>query len=591
MTLGTDRRIPPLRAGRRAAGAALLGWLDDPRAPRLCRITGSAGAGKSHLLAWLVAGGTAPDTPSAQRISAVLPADGLSVRGAVWLLGLQLGTGARTPQELLAALAADGRRTVVCVPDLDRAADPARLIAELLDPILQVPQVRMVVESASPLAAVADPAVLDLDDPHWTDRERFEEWCAREGADPSAYPNPGRALGVRPPEDAGLSELIARVPLDPAGDLDLPAAGEDLLTELWTAAAREDDLGPLAADPLLYALARPAAVTAALEGRTGALPEAWEAAGPALIDTPDAPSRAHVLRARLLGARGASPADAAAVDRLADAPSGWSARWARWEPGTAAAAASGTGPHRDGWLLADATGAVRVLSAATGATLARIVVPGPKPLRALAATAGGSLLLLDSWGGIELVAPAHPAPGLEPYALDEALARLRAAAGAEPSALAAATALPDAAPALGDTAGAVHWYQDGEVWSERLHTGPVTALAALGLGPAGDAGVPLLASGGFDGAVRLWGPGGEPMADPADHRPSPVAAVALGDGPAGLVVAAAWSDGLIRVRRPEQPGSRLDLRLGSQVWALSLVGGTLLAGLADGVVAIDLRQN
>ncbi|GAA4857440.1 hypothetical protein [Kitasatospora terrestris] len=589
--MGTDRRIPPLRAGRRAAGAALLGWLDDERAPRLCRVSGSPGSGRTHLLAWLVTGCTTPETPPAQRLNAVVPADGLSLRGLVWQLARQLEVPARTPDDLIAALAADPRRTVICVPELDRAVAPIRIVYEFLNPLLELEHVRLLVEAstdsleAGAFTVVPTPAVLELDDPQWTDRDRFAQWCAQQDADPDAYPSPGRALGVEPTAPRPFAEILATAPPGADGTPDLATAGEPLLTELWTAAAHERDPGPLTADPLLAVLAHPVAVTAGLETADGTLATAWDAAGPGLVETPDAAQRAHLLRTRLLGV------DDAAAARLGSAPSAWSARWAHWEPGTITVSTAGAGPHRDQWLLADGTGSVRTLAPLTGATLGRIPVPGPKPLRGLAATAGGSLVLLDAWGGIEPVAPAEPAPGLDPYALDAVLARLRTALGGEATALAGIPGLPDAAPALGDTSGAVHWYERGDVHSRPLHAGPVTALAgtALGTGPA-DPGPALLASGGFDGAVRLWGPDGDPMPDPADRRPCAVAAVALGTGPAGLVVAAAWADGLIRIRRPEQPGGPLDLRLGSPVRTLALVGDTLLAGLDDGLVALELRR-
>ncbi|GLW53400.1 WD40 repeat domain-containing protein [Kitasatospora phosalacinea] len=588
-----EHRIPPLRAGRRAAGAALLGWLGDARAPRLCRVTGSPGSGRTHLLAWLVAGGTDPAAPPGRRVNAFLPAEGCGVRAAVWQLARQLEVSARTPGELLDRLAADPRPTVLCVPDLDRAADPARLVAELLDPLLGLPHLRLVVEATADLAftAVAEPAELDLDDPRWTDRARWDAWCGREGHDPAGYPNPGRALGAAPPPPPGPAELLARAPRTATGAPDLPAAGPELLTGLWAAAARSGDLGPLAADPLLYVLAEPVAVTTALEAAApgaapAALDAAWRAAGPALVDTPEPAVRAHQLRTRLLGTEPADPAAALAADRLAAAPGRWAARWARRGPAPAATA-PGAGPLRGRWLLADATGAVHALSPADGAVLGRIAVPGPKPLRALAATPGGSLVLLDAWGGTELLTPGPTGPGLEPYALDEALARLAAAVDGEALVLAASPDLPDAAPALGDSGGGVHWYRPGGgVLGEKLHTGPVTALAVGTAAP----GVPLLASGGLDGAVRLWGPGSAPMPEPADHRPCPVTALALDAGPDGPVLAVAWADGLVRVRRPQRPDGVLDLRLGSPATGLSLAGGVLLAGLDDGPVALDLRD-
>jgi len=595
--MGEDSRwIPPLRAGRRPAGAALLGWLDDERAPRLCRVSGAGGAGKSHLLAWLVRAGTAPGTPSAHRVHAVLPAAGVTVRGAVWMLGQRHGVVARSPRELLAALADDERRTVICVPELGRAVQPARLVAELLDPILQLTHVRLVVEAStgSPEAeafrAVPHPAVLDLDEPQWTDRDRFASWCAEQAADPGAYPSPGRALGMtrdRAPE--GLEQLLARVPVGPAGSPDLTAAGEDLLTELWTAAAPTGGLAPLAADPLLHALAGPLAVTAALEGAESPFSQAWDAAGPALIEEADPAVRAAVLRTRLLGLDDAAAARAAGAG-AAGARAAWAGHWADWRSGPAVSMAVGAGPSAGRLLLADVSGAVRTVEAATGRPLGQVAVPGPKPLRGLAVTPGGPVLLLDVWGGTELVPPATAAPGREPYALAEALAVLRDAA-AEISALAVAADLPEAAPAVGDAAGTVHRYENGEVRSERLHRGPVTALAAAG--PAGGGGtapgLPLLVSGGFDGAVRLWGPGTDPRAEPSDRRDCPVTAVAVGETPGGTAVVAAWADGLVRVRQLGDLEEVLDLRLGSQVWSLALAGGLLVLGTPDGVAAVGFE--
>ncbi|GAA0661428.1 hypothetical protein GCM10010193_10640 [Kitasatospora atroaurantiaca] len=593
--MGEDSRwIPPLRAGRRPAGAALLGWLDDERAPRLCRVSGARGAGKSHLLAWLVRAGTAPGTPTSHRVHTVLPAAGVTVRGAVWMLGRRYGVVARSPRELLAALAEDERRTVICVPELGRAVQPARLVSELLDPLLELPHVRLLVEAStgSPEAeafrAVPSPAVLDLDEPQWTDRDRFASWCAEQGADAYAYPSPGLALGMpREPAPEGLEQLLARVPVGPVGSPDLTAAGEDLLTELWTATARTGGLASLAADPLLHALAGPLAVTAALEEADSPFAQAWDAAGPALIEEADPAVRVAVLRTRLLGPGGDAPARSAG-GRAAGGRAAWAGHWADWRSGPAVSTAVGAGPSAGRLLLADVSGAVRTVEAATGRALGQVAVPGPKPLRGLAVSPGGSVILLDVWGGTELVPPAAAAGGLEPYALAEALAVLRDAA-AEISAVAVAAGLPETAPAVGDAAGAVHRYENGEVWSERLHRGPVTALAAATPGGTAAPGLPLLVSGGFDGVVRLWEPGTEPRAEPTDRRDCPVTAVAVGETPGGAAVVAAWADGLVRVRQLGDPDEVLDLRLGSQVWSLALTGGLLVLGTPDGVAAVGFE--
>ncbi|MFC8450326.1 hypothetical protein [Kitasatospora sp. NPDC057223] len=580
------RRIPELAAGRRPAGRALLGWLDDVQAPLLCRVAGSAGSGRSHLLAWLVLACTSAATPAGQRVHAVLPAAGVTADSAAWLLGGQLGVVARAPADVLAAVAQDGRRTVICVPELSLAADPGALVAELLAPLLRMPGVRLVVEAsegtpeAAALTAVAAPAVLDLDDPQWTDRARYEAWCAAERADPSAYPSPGAALAAAgrqpspPPVVERLADLLALVP---GGPPELLAAGPGLLSRVWAAAAREGAPASLAADPLLLVHGDPLAVTAALAGLAAptTVSAAWAEAGPALAGEDDPAVRAAVLRSRLLGR------DDAAAARLDPPQAGWQGVWARWRTGAVAALSTGCGPYAGQLLVADPDGAVRAVLAGTGQPQGTVVVPGPKPLRALTVTPGGSVLLLDAWGAAAIVAPDRPAEGFEPYALGAALDGLRAVAGAGLTVLAAAPELPGAGPAAGDAAGGVHWSEDGRVTSRELHHGPVTALAATA-----DGGVPLLVSGGLDGAVRLWGPDSEPMAEPSDRRHVPVTAVAAGLTAAGLAVAAAWADGLVRVRRLTGDGRALDFRPGSPVHALAFADGLLAVGLPDGLLAV-----
>ena len=633
-TVVEGRRIPPLGAGRRSAGMALLGWLDDPSAPRLCRVAGAPGTGKSHLLAWLFLACTTPGTPIGQRVHAVLPADGVGVRGAAWSLGQQLGLLAHDPEELIAALAADDRRTVVCVPELDRAVDPERLVTRLLLPMLELPQVRMIVEAGAGGPAdrvLGDPAaaaVLDLDDPQWTDQQSFTTWCAKRGADAGAYPCPGRALGpTRPTVPAGVVDLLARVPMTPDGRLDLRSAGEDLLSEIWTAIARAGGSGPpsparsMLADPLLAVLARPLAVAAALEAREGMLgaraatfARAWNAAGPALVDEPDVAARAAVLHTRLLGVDDAA---AAVLAEAAMPRTPWTARWTHWRdeaaadawPGPAVAAAcygvrsSGRASARV--LLADPSGIVRMYEAADGSRLGSVPVANPRPLRDLAVAADGSVVLLDAWGAVEVVPRGEPGPGVEAL-VGEVIAVRAAAGGAVLNAVATVHGLEPPPVAFGDAAGLVHWCEDAEdpdgIRSVRLHQGPVTALAATllggdeGHGDEADPGFPLLVSGGLDGAVRLWGPDSLPMAEPADQRACPVTAVAVAvldgdrDGAGlGLTVAAAWSDGLVRVRHLDDPDGVLEFRLGSRVESMALAAdGLLVLGLPDGVAAIDL---
>ncbi|KJK55542.1 WD40 repeat domain-containing protein [Saccharothrix sp. ST-888] len=580
-----ERRMPPLGAGRRAAGLALLGWLDDERAPRLCRIIGSPGAGKSHLLAWLVRGCTMGTTPSGQRIHGVVPAAGLSLRGAVWTLGQQFNLVAHSPGELLAAIGRDDRRTVICVPEFDRAAEPGRLVSELLNPLLEMPHVRLLVEASQTpgFEAVPEPAVLDLDEPRWTDREQFASWCAEAGADGGGYPSPGRALGESPTAE-DVAALVSRIPAAADGSRDLRAADEELLTKLWEVAGRAADLGPLATDPVLYALARPTAVTTAVEGRDDILARAWQAAGPGLIDEPDPGVRAAVLRTRLLGV------DDKAAAALTDVPGGWTTRWVSWGRGAVEMAAAGPGPYTSQLLVADRDGTVRTYDSGTGRRTGVVVVPGPKPLRGLAVTSGGTVVLLDSWGGTGLLAPDQSWPGLEPHQLTEAIEAIREGA-AELTTVAAVGRLPGAAPAFGDAAGAVHWAEPDEILSAQLHQGPVTALAAVALGGGlSEPDLPLLLSGGLDGTVQLWGPASEPMSEASDRRDCPVTAVAAGATAAGALVAAAWSDGLVRVRDLGGAGGVLDIRPGSEIWSMALIGTLLVLGMPDGLATIDLRR-
>lgn len=254
-----DRSLPPLRAGRRPAGLALLHWLEDEHAPRLCRISGSSGSGKTHLVRWLAQAGTAPGAPSTRVVHAVLPAQGLTVRSATWLLAVQLNLPARTPEELVAHLTADPRRTVLCVSDLDRAggralpSEPHRLVDRLLDPLLRLAPVRIVADAAdgtpetAAFSAVEQPAVLDLDQPQWTERVRFARWYGGLAAHSSqyghgeSYPNPGLAM------------FTSRIPGEPQPE---PAGKHRSLVEVWWDTAVPETVRPtlralgLAAGPL-----------------------------------------------------------------------------------------------------------------------------------------------------------------------------------------------------------------------------------------------------------------------------------------------------------------------------------------------------
>jgi hypothetical protein len=208
-----EYRLPSMSAGRHAAGGALLGWLDDEGAPRLCVVSGSAGVGKSHLLAWLHTASGAANAPARRRIHAFVPARDLTLHSVTAILAARLGLAATSPRALVRALARAPHRVVLGVADLDAAGvtglpgEGARIVAELLDPLLELPHLRLLVESADPgtragFTRVPAPAVLDLDDPRWTDPIRFERWYSAllatststsPFAAPDVYPHPGLA--------------------------------------------------------------------------------------------------------------------------------------------------------------------------------------------------------------------------------------------------------------------------------------------------------------------------------------------------------------------------------------------------------------
>ncbi|MFJ8043482.1 hypothetical protein ACIRBX_23585 [Kitasatospora sp. NPDC096147] len=135
--------LPPLRAGRQAAGRAVLGWSEDPGAPRICRVAGAPGSGKTHLVTWPATAATTLGAPAGHRPAALLPGAGVSLDAAVWLLAEQLFLGSRTPAELLAELGRDARPRLILLWDLDRAAELVAVVRELVAPLLALPHLRI----------------------------------------------------------------------------------------------------------------------------------------------------------------------------------------------------------------------------------------------------------------------------------------------------------------------------------------------------------------------------------------------------------------------------------------------------------------
>ncbi|MFG2819936.1 type VII secretion system-associated protein [Kitasatospora sp. NPDC048365] len=656
MVGNVDGWLPPLRAGRQPAGRALLAWLDDAAAPRLCRVTGGPGSGKTHLVRWLA---TACSSPGGRRVDVAESAAGLGPDDVSRLLARRLGLPARTPDGLVAALGADPRPRRMLVWDVDRAAEPAA-VAVFLTRLAGLPHVRAVLDlgkHGTPEAVAAFPgaAVLDLDDPRWTDPARFAAWYGKLGggapfSTEDVFPAPGPALlaarvpadadpsagyatawwaalpaelrpAVRalaaadrpltrtewaalagpeavgrvtewlpatseaedtwslgigplrdtvlagapaPDHDAAVRALAAAVPRVADGP-DLPAADPGVLGLLLHHAVAAAKPEALLEDPRFLAYADPVAVTAGFAAHPHSrYAAAWRSAAPALIGTSNAWARAAVLRSRLLAT---DPAAAAALDR----PGPWRAEWAAWcavgEPELLAGSLT-RGAYSGYAVLADAEGGLRAVQLATGQLSDVPANPVPAGLRALAALEDGGVVALDGDGHAGLLA-GSALPAL-PAAPDRAT----------PTALGPLLA-------LGDSAGAVHWRAaDGGTATQRLHEGPVAAVGGTVLASTGRV---LLVSGGRDGCVRLWRPGSAPMAAPVDRRDCPVTAVAVAHAPQGVVIAAAWADGLIRVRSLDAAEGAVDVRLGSPVRSVLIdASGRLVAVLADGVLCLSV---
>ncbi|WP_026248212.1 WD40 repeat domain-containing protein [Streptomyces sp. LaPpAH-108] len=545
-------------AGREPAAAALLSWLADPDAPRLCLVTGSPQCGKSTLLAWLVGHGTHPDTRAERRVHGFAPLAGQSPLTAAWTLARQLSVAARTPGELVATLAADGRRTVLVLPDLHAAEDPEAM-SELALALLDLDHIRLVVETRPAAGArlgTTGAAVMRLDEDQWTDPRRYAEWAARQAPERSA--------------------AEAEVP-PPAVDL---------------------------ADPAAICAADPWHVTRLFElsgGAHGGLREAWLRAGLSLTDTRDPSVRALTLLSAL--GDGADPRHPESLAALASGAA-WRVVWHRvrddvrppW-PGPARALAV-----RDGRLLvADHQGTVRLLDATDAAPVGRLPQSSGQP-RALAVGPEGEVLALDAEGTLRLRAGAvRERTGLEallddgPAPLEGPLERVNARLEESPG---TALAASGTVLATGDATGQVHaCFLAGD--AERaavLHEGPVTALAALDLPvppvppEAGGAAVPLLYSGGLDGRVRAWGPQADPLGTPLASRPCPVTALAAAVTPDGPVLAVAWADGQVEHHMPDSDAPPRTFHPGLAVRALAVTAsGLLVIGTDESLIALSPR--
>ena len=186
--------------GRYRAREQLTGWITDPdRENGLYVVTGGPGSGKSALIAWLLAlgdprlrdrltgpapavaspagtdraeaGADGPVTPPVGWASAAVRASGLRLDEITARLAAGLAVPARTPGELVSALA-DRPAGVLVVDAVDEAADdPLGGIRDLLVPLAEDAGARVLVGSRRGqggrlLRAFGSAAItLDLDDP------------------------------------------------------------------------------------------------------------------------------------------------------------------------------------------------------------------------------------------------------------------------------------------------------------------------------------------------------------------------------------------------------------------------------------------
>ncbi|MFI1814157.1 WD40 repeat domain-containing protein [Streptomyces sp. NPDC020422] len=341
--------MPSVRAERPGA-SALLGWLTDPEAPRLCLVTEAPG-----LLDWLAAHG--PRAAGRRRAArALVPLAGQSALGTAWAVAGRLGAVATSPADLVRVLATTetGRtsRTVLLLPGLDAAAEPVR-IAELLRDLATLGRVRVVVE-------------------------------ARPGS----------------PEHAVLATAPAAVVDGEQGTEPGPAAVEPGLPDL--------------SDPLAVCAADPVAVTTGYvrdaADQHGGLRPAWLRAGQALCTARTPADRALALLAAL--GDGADPRLRPALEEAA-ATAPWRLRWSRvagdvappW-PGPVAALAVQGGTL----LAADLGGAVRLLGAADARPHGQLDHPVTGRVTALAPAPDGTVLLLDERGRLHTVRGREPRP-------------------------------------------------------------------------------------------------------------------------------------------------------------------------------------
>ncbi|GHG91299.1 hypothetical protein [Streptomyces lanatus] len=568
---------PPLDDDKRAFGQQLLGWAADGSGAghRLCLVRGAEGSGKSHLLAWFLAG--AAGSPRTT-VHATILAEGLTADTFAWELGRQLGYGPLSPARLLDRVSQDERPLLLLVVDLHRSgagpadlptAAPATLVAALLEPLLALPHVRAAVEIG--------------DDDHGL--------LSADGADIIDLGGDG---GRGSAGEMSFAELAATVPRTADGRPDWSRAPAPSLRHILDAALRADDEGAavrgLLADPGFLVHGSANALTATLADERipvpGRLREVWQRAAPELTaHHDDSAERAALLHAAAVGT------DAALSEFLRPLARRhwWSAVWARPDlPVAALAPAPGDEPRL---LTADVTGRIRTYDTGTGAAAGATGSPPSTRPVAVAPRDAHAMLLLDQTGVLLPLAPEDdPIAG---FMLDHIAEHHGAAALADDGAqvIALGGGSPQSPYAIvGDRGGNLHaWslsdYQDSPL-SCRVHELPVTAAVCLRI-PADD--LTITFSAALDGSVRLWETSGEPMPVPVEQRASQVTALAAADTSVGPVLAVAWSDAELHLWHVLSGRMRaLPLLHGCGSLALTPEGLVLVGG-PEGLYAARLR--
>ncbi|WP_377267817.1 hypothetical protein [Peterkaempfera sp. SMS 1(5)a] len=592
---------PPLAGPAAAVAPALLEWAarDDAAMPRLCLVTGGPGSGKSHLLAWLLAGS---DSDPRTTVHATVPARGQIAETLAWEFGHQLGYGPLSADELLARVAADPRPLRFLLPDLHAAgrgptdlpaARPQDAVERLVGPLLALPHVRAAVEVGALDLLPAEGALVLALGPH-----RFGPGTLPVPAQQQVYDPSGSTVGPAMPAPAGSAQPAAgTAPADepgaePGAPIDWRKASRRSREEALDTALAEGRAGELLKDPGFLLHGSLSAITATLADHRIPLPSrlrgVWQQAAPAL----STPGLADSARAAILhlAALGADARLAELLRPLAETHR-WTARWYRPSSRpTAAVLTAGPAQSVDRLVTVDATGRVRLHRVSDGELIGRVTAdPRLRPV-GLAAVTDTCALALDADGMLHplLLGEESMAPGGVDY-----LALYHNGMTAAPSPADRLTALGAHRDrvVLADIAGTVHLWSlsalDAGPRTIRLHRSGVTATTCHVLP---EVGVVLVVSAGLDGAVRLWDSAtGAEMPVPVERRAAVPTAVTMAETAAGLLLAVAWSDRQLHVWQLSE-GRMAPLSMLHPVDTLMLCAdGTLVAGGRKGTCTLRLN--